>query len=160
MRDPQKSFNRLFTWLTGPLLLGLVTLFAASGVWFMYQYVDFSVPTSWFSASFITQTDTLPQQVNIVDGKDVETGLIADEHYLLVKTNCTSCHSAQLITQNRATREGWESMIRWMQANQKLWDLGENESLILDYLSKNYAPEASGRRKNLENIDWYEYQPN
>ena len=47
-------------------------------------------------------------------------------------------------------------MIRWMQAEQKLWDLGENEDKILDYLAKNYAPENKGRRPILTDIDWYE----
>ena len=39
---------------------------------------------------------------------------------------------------------------------QKLWDLGENEILILDYLEKNYAPKEQGRRAPLKDIDWYE----
>ena len=43
-----------------------------------------------------------------------------------------------------------------MQETQKLWDLGENEDIILDYLAEHYAPEDIGRRKNLENIEWYE----
>lgn len=89
------------------------------------------------------------------DSLDQATGLVMDEALPIVVGNCTACHSAQLITQNRATREGWHSMIVWMQKNHKLWDLGENEAVILDYLEKHYAPEAVGRRKNLENIEWY-----
>ncbi|MBL4862683.1 MAG: monoheme cytochrome C [Crocinitomicaceae bacterium] len=92
----------------------------------------------------------------IIDGIDVESGLIADTGYELVKTTCAACHSLELVTQNRATREGWEDIIRWMQETQKLWDLGESEVAILDYLGKNYAPKKAGRRKNLENIEWYE----
>lgn len=74
----------------------------------------------------------------------------------LVKTHCTSCHSAKLIVQNRATREGWLNMIRWMQQTQNLWDLGENEEMILNYLTTHYAPEEKGRRENLKDIEWYE----
>ena len=95
--------------------------------------------------------------VEIVDGKDVESGFVAEGDYLLVKATCTGCHSSALVLQNRATREGWESMIRWMQETQKLWDLGENEDKILDYLATYYAPKESGRRPNLEirDEDWY-----
>ncbi len=94
----------------------------------------------------------------VVDGVHTKTGLIADNGYELVVANCTVCHSSKLVTQNRATREGWESMIRWMQATQKLWDLGENEDIILDYLAKNYAPKATGRRAPLADIEWYEQE--
>lgn len=90
------------------------------------------------------------------DSIDQATGLIVDEALPLVVSNCTTCHSAQLITQNRATREGWKSMIVWMQQTQNLWDLGANEDKILDYLARHYAPEQTGRRKNLENIEWYD----
>jgi hypothetical protein len=81
----------------------------------------------------------------LADGKGVE----------LVRANCTPCHSARLIVQNRATREGWLSMIRWMQQTQNLWDLGPNEEIILDYLSTYYPVEEKGRRENLADIEWY-----
>ncbi|MFY0688439.1 MAG: cytochrome C [Cyclobacteriaceae bacterium] len=73
----------------------------------------------------------------------------------IVAQNCAACHSAKLVTQNRATKEGWLSIIRWMQSTQNLWDLGENEAIILKYLSENYAPQKKGRRTNLESIEWY-----
>jgi hypothetical protein len=98
-----------------------------------------------------------PSPVNeIVDGIDVATGFVAEGDYLLVKSTCTACHSAKLVTQNRATREGWEEMIRWMQATQKLWDLGETEGPILDYLAEHYSPEYQGRRANLAIEEWYQ----
>ena len=59
------------------------------------------------------------------------------------------------MSQNRATREDWQEMIRWMQKTQNLWDLGENEPKILDYLEKNYGPEDTGRRKQLDVKEWY-----
>ena len=82
-------------------------------------------------------------------------GLIDDVGVLLVLQNCNSCHSTQFITQNRMTKEGWKSTIRWMQATQYLWDLGEDEAPILAYLSKNYASSAMGRRQGLVIKDWY-----
>ncbi len=87
---------------------------------------------------------------------DSLTGLVVDENFALVRAQCTACHSAKLITQNRATREGWQHMIRWMQAEQGLWDLGEQEPAILDYLSRYYAPQKQGRRAPLTNVEWYE----
>lgn len=99
------------------------------------------------------QADSL--HLSATDSIDQATGLIVDSSLPLVVGNCTGCHSAKLITQNRATREGWKSMIVWMQETQKLWDLGENEDEILDYLAEHYAPEQEGRRENLQNIEWY-----
>ncbi len=104
-----------------------------------------------------TPTEALPTtKGEIVDGHDLGSGLVAEGDYLIVKANCTACHSGKLVTQNRATREGWEEMIRWMQKTQKLWDLGENEDVILDYLAEHYAPEDKGRRENLVVEQWYD----
>lgn len=80
---------------------------------------------------------------------DPETGLAKEPGIDAVKANCTACHSAMLITQSRATREGWLAMIRWMQETQRLWPLGEQEDAILDYLAKNYGPSFRGRRPPL-----------
>ena len=91
----------------------------------------------------------------IKNGIHVSSGLIVDDSFELVISNCTQCHSSKLIIQNRATRQGWENIIGWMQRTQNLWDLGNNQDLILDYLSKNYAPIRKGRRMPLSNIEWY-----
>ena len=93
----------------------------------------------------------------VENGIHLRTGLKADPHLETIIASCTSCHSAKLITQNRATRAGWSGMIRWMQETQGLPDLGHKEPIILDYLSKYYKPEKTGRRKNLEikNTEWY-----
>ncbi len=94
--------------------------------------------------------------LEIVEGVHMETGLADDPDLPLIITNCTACHSAILITQNRASREGWKEMIDWMQETQNLWDLGENEEIILGYLEKNYSPDKrQTRRRNLEHIEWY-----
>ena len=93
----------------------------------------------------------------VENGIHVKTGLKNDENLQLIISSCTSCHSAKLITQNRATRSGWRQMIEWMQATQGLPDLGQQEPKILDYLAKHYAPEEIGRRANLDmaEIEWY-----
>ena len=94
----------------------------------------------------------------IENGIHLRTGLVAGEGLLETVNNCTSCHSAKLLTQNRLSKEGWVSAIRWMQETQNLWDLGTNEEIIVNYLAKNYPPESKGRRENLKEIDWYELQ--
>jgi hypothetical protein len=93
----------------------------------------------------------------IENGIHVKTGLKNDPNLKVVIGACTSCHSAKLITQNRATREGWKNMIVWMQETQGLPDLGHTEPIIIDYLAQHYAPQEVGRRRNLDiaAIEWY-----
>lgn len=86
------------------------------------------------------------------------TGLVMDPAFPLIIAHCTSCHSAKLITQNRATREGWAAMIDWMQATQGLWQFDEHEPQILDYLATYYGPVKTGRRKALVVEEWYELE--
>jgi len=90
------------------------------------------------------------------DGFHTETGLIEGNGVELVVQNCTSCHSAQLIMQNRMSKNSWAQTIKWMQDTQNLWDLEENHEAILLYLSTHYAPQKKGRRQNLEITEWYE----
>lgn len=93
----------------------------------------------------------------VENGIHVQTGLVYAEGFDIVRASCTACHSAKLVTQNRATREGWKEMIRWMQKTQGLWDLGRNEPKILDYLAKHYAPQEIERRPGLDiaEIEWF-----
>jgi hypothetical protein len=65
-----------------------------------------------------------------------------------------------LIIQNRATREGWTEIIRWMQKTQNLREFSpQDEKAILDYLADNYAPQALGRRPPLTIREWYVLEP-
>lgn len=77
-----------------------------------------------------------------------------------VQRECTRCHSEKLITQNRASREGWLEIIQWMQETQNLrrFSVAE-EKIILDYLASNYAPESFGRRGPLVIREWYVLEP-
>ena len=93
----------------------------------------------------------------VVNGIDTLTGLVAKGDYLLVKGNCLACHSSRLILQQGATREGWTEMIHWMQDKQGLQDLGKNEGPIVEYLATYYAPEETGRRAPLGEVEWYEF---
>ena len=106
----------------------------------------------------LEQTPPLTGDEQLADSIDVATGLIKGDGMNLVIGHCTGCHSAQLITQNRASREGWIKVIRWMQETQNLWDLGESEEAIVSYLAKHYAPEHTGRRLPLTDIEWYDLE--
>ena len=106
--------------------------------------------------AFRPHPPTVPPNPPTADSLDAATGLKIAPGLDLVKIHCTGCHSTRLITQFRATRQGWLDRIRWMQAKQNLWDLRESEPPILDYLAKNYAPvERPERRPPLKVVRWY-----
>lgn len=92
---------------------------------------------------------------------DSQTGLVIDQGFDTVKKRCTVCHSAKLIVQNKATRQGWVDTIRWMQDTQGLQQLDQNtEQQILNYLATHYAPKAQGRRSPLVIDQWRPYKVN
>ncbi len=101
----------------------------------------------------ITNEHILSQVEN---GIHTPSGLKAGKGLESVLVFCVSCHSSKLITQNRATEEGWLSMIHWMYETQNLPPLGDHEPIIVKYLAENYAPEEVGRRQQLEVEEWYE----
>lgn len=78
---------------------------------------------------------------------DNDTGLIIADGWNTVRSTCTECHSAQLITQNSGSRAVWLSRINWMQETQGLQELTpEVEEIILHYLELNYGPKQASRR--------------
>ncbi len=103
--------------------------------------------------------ETTALDAEIIAGIHVPTGFVEGDGLPLVIQNCTNCHAAALVTQNRMSREGWVATIRWMQETQNLWDLGENETAIVDYLATHYAPDQKGRRENLATTEWYQLKP-
>lgn len=118
-----------------------------------------TVPACNDSDGHEVTTETMDHEVKVSElRQDSATGLVVADGIQLVKANCMNCHSPKLITQARATRDGWEGMIRWMQEKHRLWDLGEQETAILDYLATHYAPdENKGRRKQLV-VEWYDLE--
>lgn len=119
--------------------------------------LGFFIFTSAFTSKSVT--GNLSSNAEIIADtlkKDLETGLILDKDLYMVKAQCTSCHSSKLIISNHFTRDGWKEKIRWMQANHNLWDLGETEKQVLDYLEKYYPPiQSVARREPLKDIKWY-----
>lgn len=137
--------------------LSLVLLVVATSLAVLDMNTDFfSGDTSVENTIAEANEETLDPE-RIEDGIHVRTGLIHAEGMGVVIGNCTGCHSAKLITQNRMTAERWNETIKWMQETQNLWDLGDNQEIIVNYLVKNYPPAKSGtRRSNLSEIEWYE----
>ncbi len=78
---------------------------------------------------------------------DEKTGLAIDSDWELVRAHCGGCHSHALVTSQRADRQTWLDVIRWMQSTQNLWQFEPQvEAQILDYLEQNYGPQPSRRR--------------
>ena len=83
----------------------------------------------------------------VADEIDATTGLVKNPGWELVRIHCGGCHSHALVTGQRADRQTWLDMIRWMQATQNLWQFPpETEAQILDYLAANYPPAPNRRR--------------
>lgn len=78
---------------------------------------------------------------------DESTGLLKEPGWEQVRAHCGGCHSHALVTSQRADRQTWVDIIRWMQATQNLWQFSPDvESEILDYLAANYPPQPNRRR--------------
>jgi hypothetical protein len=78
---------------------------------------------------------------------DDATGLAIAPGWELVRAHCGGCHSHKLVTAQRADRQTWLDIIRWMQASQNLWQFEpEVENTILDYLAASYPPQPDRRR--------------
>jgi hypothetical protein len=78
---------------------------------------------------------------------DAFTGLKMTGDWELARNNCIACHSAKLITQQRGSKGQWLKLIRWMQAEQNLWQFDpDTETRIITYLADNYPPQADRRR--------------
>ena len=78
---------------------------------------------------------------------DEATGLAVAPGWEQVRAHCGGCHSHRLVISQRADRQTWLDMIRWMQATQNLWQFEPaTEEAILDYLATNYPPQPNRRR--------------
>jgi hypothetical protein len=96
----------------------------------------------WFSSALL-----LLSMRAIAADVDANTGLIIAPGWENVRAHCGGCHSHALVTQQRADRQTWLGMIRWMQDSQNLWQFqAETETQILDYLAENYPPQPNRRR--------------
>ena len=155
MKKPEIDLLIMVRQLTVAILVVTIMLFVAV----TYYIIDPSISVfKQVDKNKVAEVVDEEEDDLIEDGIHVRTGLKEGEGLMLVVQNCTSCHSAKMIIQNRASKEGWKSMIKWTQATQNLWDLGTNEEKIIDYLATNYPPQKKGRRVRLKDIDWYELE--
>ncbi|MEM9001673.1 MAG: monoheme cytochrome C [Bacteroidota bacterium] len=140
--------------LLGRLLMTFVLLlaFIIGGVLYLKNNPDVLKSTESHETFPTTETIVVELNAEII----AQSGFINDPGVAQVIQNCTQCHSAKLVTQNRMSKEGWEATITWMQETQNLWDLGANQEKIVSYLAKNYGPQRKGRRQNLTDVEWYE----
>ena len=142
------------------LFAGIFTLFVALLLFIIYMVYN---PDAFSSKNNVPEQEyvVVPEEDDydkIENGIHVRTGLVEALGLKEVVNNCTNCHSAKLVTQNRMNKERWIATIRWMQETQNLWDLGNNEDIIVNYLVTNYPPKKKGRREILTNVEWYELQ--
>ena len=140
------------------LFLGIFGLFVALLLFIIYLAYN---PDAFSPKNSVPESEyvVVPEEDDydkIENGIHVRTGLLEAEGLTEVVNNCTNCHSAKLVMQNRMNKERWIATIRWMQETQNLWDLGNNEEIIVNYLVTNYPPMKKGRREILTNIEWYE----
>jgi hypothetical protein len=139
------------------LLMVLFVLFVLAGGSLIY-YVNNPAAFDFSAQSETIAITPVEDEDRIENGIHVRTGLVNADGLMTVVNNCTNCHSAKLVTQNRMNAESWNTTIKWMQETQNLWDLGRNQEIIVNYLVTNYPPKAKGRRMILTDIDWYELE--
>jgi hypothetical protein len=134
-----------------------IILFILASIWFIAGAPNlFFLNNKKLSSDSEKEMSLVSDQYEYPFKIDEESGLILDKYVELVKDNCTSCHSAKLITYTSADSTQWHEMIIWMQQTQGLWDLGSNEKSIIEYLSKHYgATNRQNQSQDIINI-WYE----
>jgi hypothetical protein len=144
-----KSSRRIYRFLIVVCVLALV-----SGIVIFYMNDGRNDIDKNGENQYTTFSDDDPNRIE--NGIHVRTGLVDAPGLQETVNNCTNCHSAKLVMQNRMSAERWHATIRWMQETQNLWPLGENEAIIVNYLVTNYPPKEKGRREALTDVEWYE----
>ena len=149
----EKRFKNQVELLYRKLIIGFSIIFVCIFSLF-YVMVNPSILEKQPKETELVNIPEEPEDL-IENGIHVATGFVDGDGLTQVIQNCTNCHSAKLVTQNRMSKEGWVATIRWMQETQNLWDLGSNEEIIVNYLATNYAPDKKGRRDILTDVEWY-----
>jgi len=69
----------------------------------------------------------------IENGIHVATGFIEAPGMMITIQNCTNCHLKIGDSKQNEWKNDGSKPSEWMQETQNLWDLGENEKVIVDY---------------------------
>jgi len=146
MKEEQLNNGIRGTYRVIIVISALLTVIAIGSIYFFWQT----------NTELVEIDKSIDDPEKIKNGVHVRTGFIEAPGMQETINNCTNCHSAQLVIQNRMNKERWQTTIDWMQETQNLWDLGDKENIIIDYLVKNYPPSSKGRREALTNVLWYE----
>ena len=134
------------------MLLRLLTVLIAA---FVLAGCESAQESDGSTESSTTEVAQVAEE-NVAAASDAEPAEAESEELkqgkLMTQAHCSACHSLSIVAQNRFDREGWEKIIRLMQDQHGLWDLGDAESQVLDYLEHVYGvkPATSIRRKNLQ----------
>lgn len=136
----------------------VITILVVASILLVFSVYDPTFSSFKDTTNQLTYATIEEDEDKIENGIHLRTGLIAAEGLMTVVNNCTNCHAAKLVTQNRMNEERWNATIKWMQETQGLWDLGGNQKVIVEYLVSNYPVVDKGRRENLTNIAWYELE--
>ena len=142
-------------------ILLIFTVIAIGAIILVYFMVDPSLSVlrdDEPKTEIVVLPETDDEFDKIENGIHVRTGFVEAPGMMETVQNCTNCHSSKLVIQNRMDEERWKSTIKWMQETQNLWDLGENEEVIINYLVTNYPPRKKGRREVLTDIEWYQLE--
>lgn len=153
--NPYVNVRKLFSLIKQTFVLAILVI-VSSVAYVTYNKITYKAEPA--AEQPIVEEFNEAEWDKIENGIHVRTGLIDAEGLMVVVSNCTSCHSAKLLTQNRMTAERWNETIKWMQETQNLWDLGGNQEIIVNYLTTNYPYKKGGRRPILTNVEWYELE--
>jgi len=86
------------------------------------------------------------------DPNDEYSGLPRTEGVETVVAQCTYCHSAALVMQQRLSRERWDERVNWMIAERGMPEPdAADRKVILDYLAAHFSDPtgpAAGQAKN------------
>ena len=79
---------------------------------------------------------------------DNETGLVKSGAWEEVRNHCGGCHSLDLVTGQRSSRDGWRQTIRTMRRSHSMYELPtETEATIVGYLAEHYSPATRPLRR-------------
>jgi hypothetical protein len=152
MKPSSNEYQQLIRKAERLAYFGLFALFLAIGLLYFRVYDPTFSVFKENAKELVLSID----EDKIENGIHLSTGFIDGVGLMTVVNNCTNCHSSKLVIQNRMSADRWNATIKWMQETQNLWQLGDNQKVIVDYLVKNYPPMDTGRREGLRNITWYE----